>query len=191
MARQIKNMPHDLSDLSGTEYQEVHKQRLALIRSYNMWFAIGCAIAFSSYWLILYLSLTMASRPMLIAGAVVASIIIWFSYRAVLSIDREVVALYPRIIFLELVLGFDFYRDYLRRRPRGNSERSYIERCEQLDAENSQLLWNKIYSLYNQSDFPAGNRLSAHFKKATYLSVILFWVIIVLILAPQYFPLAK
>ncbi len=191
MAKQISNMPHDPSDSNGTEYREIHKQRLALIRTYNMWFAIGCAIAFSSYWFILYLSLTMASRPMLIAAALVASVIIWFSYRAVLSIDREVVSLYPRIIFLELALGYDFYRDYLRGRPRGNSERSYIERCEQLDAEDSRLLWKKIYSLYNQSDFPAGRRLSAHFKKATYLSVILFWIIIALILAPQYFPLAK
>ncbi len=191
MAKQIKKMPHDLSDLYGTEYKEIHKQRMALIRTYNMWFAIGCGIAFSSYWLILYLSLTMASRPMLIAGALVASVIIWFSYRAVLSIDREVVALYPRIIFLELMLGFDFYRDYLRSRPRGNSERSYIERCEQIDVENSQDLWNQIYSLYNQRDFPAGRRLSAHFKKAAYLSAILFWIIIALILAPQYLPVAK
>jgi hypothetical protein len=191
MAKQITNMPHNLSESNGTEYNEIHKQRMALIRTYNMWFAIGCAIAFSSYWLILYLSLMMASRPIMIAGALVASVIIWFSYRAVLSIDREVVALYPRIIFLELVLGYDFYRDYLRRRPRGNSERSYIERCEQIDAENSQALWDQIYGLYNQSDFPAARRLSAHFKKASYLSAILFWVIVALILAPQYFPVAK
>jgi len=191
MAKRIEKLQHDLSDLGATEYKEIQKQRMALIRTYNMWFAIGCGIAFSSYWLILNLSLTISSRPMLIAGALVASVVIWFSYRAVLSIDREVVALYPRIIFLEITLGYDFYRDYLRRGPRGNSERSYIERCEQIDTENPQQLWKNIYSLYNQSDFPASRRLSAHFKKAAYLSVILFWIIIALILAPQYFPVAK
>lgn len=196
MAKQTEKLQSVTDNLNATEfhiteYKEVHEQRMALIRSYNMWFAIGCAIAFSSYWLILNLSLTMSSRPTLIAGALVASAIMGFSYRAVLSIDREVVALYPRIIYLELLLGYDFYRDYLRRRPRGNSERSYVERCEQIEATEPQQLWNKVYSLFNQTDFPAARRLSVHFKKATYLSIILFWIIIGLILVPQYFPWAK
>lgn len=191
MVKQTGNMSHEPTEFHLTEYKEVHKQRMALIRSYNVWFAIGCAVAFSSYWLILNLSLTMASRPILIAGALVASAIMGFSYRAVLSIDREVVALYPRIIFLELLLGYDFYRDYLRRRPRGNSERSYVEQCEQIEVESVDLLWNSVYSLFNQKDFPAARRLSVHFRMATYLSIILFWLIIALILAPQYFPMAK
>ncbi|MBL4733640.1 MAG: hypothetical protein JKY82_13805 [Rhizobiaceae bacterium] len=196
MAKQTETRPRsaarlDATDFHVTEYKEIHEQRMALIRSYNVWFAIGCAIAFSSFWLILNLSLTMSSRPMLIAGALVASAIMGFSYRAVLSIDREVVALYPRIIFLELLLGYDFYRDYLRRRPRGNSERSYVERCEQIDADNPYELWGKTYSLFNRNDFPAARRLSVHFKKASYFSVILFWLIIALILVPQYFPLAR
>ncbi|MBL4597460.1 MAG: hypothetical protein JKX93_00685 [Rhizobiaceae bacterium] len=196
MAKQTETRPRsaarlDATDFHVTEYKEIHEQRMALIRSYNVWFAIGCAIAFSSFWLILNLSLTMSSRPMLIAGALVASAIMGFSYRAVLSIDREVVALYPRIIFLELLLGYDFYRDYLRRRPRGNSERSYVERCEQIDADNPYELWGKTYSLFNRNDFPAARRLSVHFKKASYFSIILFWLIIALILVPQYFPLAR
>lgn len=176
---------------SATEYAEIHEQRLALIRSYNMWFAIGCAVAFGSYWLILNLSLTIGSRPMLIAGTVVASVIMWFAYRAVLSIDREVVGHYPRIIFLELMLGYDFYRDYLRRRPRGNSERSFVEKCEHIKFESAEQLWQEIYSHFNQKDFPAGRRLSTHFKRTTILSVVLFVLITALILGPQYFPLAR
>ncbi|MBL4726694.1 MAG: hypothetical protein JKY83_08490 [Rhizobiaceae bacterium] len=191
MTRQTRNTKLDVDTLHATEYREVHEQRMALIRFYNVWFAIGCGVAFSSYWLILNLSLTMASRPTLIAGALVASAIMGFSYRAVLSIDREVVGLYPRIIFLELLLGYDFYRDYLRRRPRGNSERSYVERCEQIEAENPDHLWDNVYSLFNQKDFPSGRRLSVHFRAATYLSIILFWIIVALILVPQYFPMAR
>lgn len=189
--KQAKDMPHEPTEFHVTEYREIHEQRMALIRSYNIWFAIGCAVAFGSFWLITYLSLTMASRPTLIAGALVASAIMGFSYRAVLSIDREVVALYPRVIFIELLLGYDFYRDYLRRRPRGNSERSYVEQCEQIEAESVDQLWNSIYSLFNLKDFPAARRLSVHFKMATYLSIILFWLIIALILVPQYFPMAS
>lgn len=191
MTRRAKNMTHDVNEFHATEYKEIHEQRMALIRSYNMWFAIGCGVAFGSYWLILNLSLTMSSRPTLIAGALVASAIMGFSYRAVLSIDREVVALYPRIVFLELLLGYDFYRDYLRRRPRGNSERSYVERCEQIEADDPKQLWDGVYSLFNQKDFPSGRRLSVHFRMATYMSIILFWIIIALILVPQYFPMAK
>lgn len=191
MTRQIKNMTLDADTLYATEYKEIHQQRTALIRFYNMWYAIGCGVAFSSYWLILNLSLTMSSRPILIAGALVASAIMGFSYRAVLNIDREVVALYPRIIFLELLLGYDFYRDYLRRRPRGNSERSYIERCEQIEADGPKQLWDNVYSLFNQKDFPSARRLSVHFRLATYSSIVLFWLIIGLILVPQYFPMAR
>ena len=191
MTRQTKITTLNADTLHATEYKEIHEQRMALIRSYNMWFAIGCGVAFGSYWLILNLSLTMSSRPTLIAGGLVASAIMGFCYRAVLSIDREVVALYPRIIYLELLLGYDFYRDYLRRRPRGNSERSYVERCEQIDAEGPKQLWDKVYSLFNRKDFPSSRRLSVHFRMATYLSIVLFWIIIALILVPQYFPMAK
>ena len=179
------------TDFDAAEYREIHAQRRALIQYYNLWFAIGSIIAFGAYWFILNLSFTMASRPMLAAGAIVASAIIWFSYRAVLSIDREVVLLYPRIIYLELILGYDFYCDFLRRRPRGNNERSFIERCEQIEADNPQQFWDKLYSLFNQNDFPADRRLSLHFRKATYLSIGLFWVIVGVILAPHYFPLGK
>lgn len=183
--------PMDGNFYNATEYAEIHDQRMALIRSYNLWYAVGCIVAFGSFWLILNLSITVGSRPIMTAGAAVASVIMWFAYRAVLSIDREVVALYPRIIFLEFVLGYDFYRDYLRRRPRGNSERSFIEKCEQIKADDPQQLWDQIYSYYDQKDFPAGRRLSAHFKNAAILSVALFWLIVILILAPQYFPGVK
>ncbi len=187
-ASKISSRQPATSSIGSLEYAEVHEQRMALIRSYNMWYAIGCVIAFGSFWLMLNLSLTIASRPMMIASAFVGSAIIWFTYRAVLSIDREVVCLYPRIVYLEIVLGYDFYRDYLRRRPRGNSERSFVEKSEQLSTDNPDQLWDQIYSHFNHKDFPGSRRVSSHFRVATYLSIILFWLTIGLILVPQYFP---
>ena len=171
-----------------SEYKAIHDQRLALIRSYNIWYAFGHTVAIAYFWLMLNLGLTLSSQPLMIAGGITASCVVWFAYRVVLSIDRGVVALYPRIVFLELVLDYDFYRDYLRRRPRGDTERSFIEKCEQLSAKTADELWGQIYSQFDDKDFPGDRRITAEFKPAAYLAIGLFWVIIILILVPQYFP---
>ena len=170
------------------EYKVVHDQRLAVIRSYNLWYAFGHVVAHGYFWLLLNLSLTLSSQPLMIATGVTASLVIWFAYRVVFTIDRGVVSLYPRIIFLELVLDCNFYRDYLGRRGRGDTERSFVERCEQIHANNPPDLWDEIYSHFNEKEFPADRRITAHFTSAAYLSADLFWVIIGMILLPDYFP---
>ena len=104
----------------------------------------------------------------------------------VLTIDRGVVALYPRIVFLEILSGYDFYRDYLRNRPRGDTERSFIETAERIQASDTADLWQQIYSQFKEHDFPADRRITAHFKSAAILSVLLFWAIVAVILLPQY-----
>ena len=182
------NHPHPGPSTLEAEYSAIHDQRLALIRSYNLWYACGHLFALANYWFLLNLSLSLSSRPMLIAAGVSASAIVWFAYRVVLGTDRGVVALYPRIIFLELALGYDFYRDYLRRRPRGDTERSFIEKCEQIEVGSLDELWDQIYSNFNDKDFPGDRRITAQFKSAGYLSVVLFWIIIAIILTPQYLP---
>jgi hypothetical protein len=178
---------HSGSSSLEAEYKAIHDQRLALIRSYNLWYAFGHLFALAYFWLMLNLGLSLSSQPMLIAAGVTASAVVGFAYRVVLGIDRGVVALYPRIIFLELALGYDFYRDYLRRRPRGDTERSFIERCEQIEAGSLNELWDQVYSNFNDKDFPGDRRITAQFKSAGYLSVALFWIIIALVLVPQYF----
>jgi hypothetical protein len=169
-----------------TEYKAIHDQRLALIRSYNLWYAFGHAIAHAYFWLMLALSLRISSQPLMIAAAVTASLIVWFAYRVVLTIDRGVVALYPRIVFLEIMSDYDFYRDYLRNRPRGDTERSFIETAERIEAPNEVELWQQIYSQFREHDFPADRRITAHFRSAALLSIALFWIIVAVILGPQY-----
>ncbi|MBI3673990.1 MAG: hypothetical protein HY245_11365, partial [Rhizobiales bacterium] len=184
-----KGAPHE-SPAPGaraeTEYRVLHDQRLVTIRYYNVWYAFGHVMAHAYYWLILFLSLDLASKPLLFAAAFVASLIVWFAYRMVLIIDRGVVGLYPRIVYLELILGYDFYRDYLRRRPRGDTERSFIEKCEQLDTGDPVELWRQIYSQFKDRDFPTDRRITGHFKTAAYYSVGLFWIIVGVILLPLY-----
>jgi hypothetical protein len=170
----------------GTEYKAIHDQRLALIRSYNIWYAFGHGIAHAYFWLMLALSLRISSQPLMIAAAGAASLIVWFAYHVVLTIDRGVVALYPRIVFLEIISGYDFYRDYLRNRPRGDTERSFIETAERIQASSEADLWQQIYSQFREHDFPADRRITAHFKSAALLSVALFWIVVGVILVPQY-----
>lgn len=170
-----------------TEYLAIQNQRIALIRQYNMWYAIGFATSMAVYWLIVFMGLSVSSLPLMIAAGVIASCVVWFAYRVVLNIDRGVVALYPRIVYLELILNYDFYRDYLRRRPRGDTERSFIERCEQIVAETTVDLWREVYSHFNATDFPGDRRITTHFKHAAYLSVAMYWIIIGVTVLPQYF----
>jgi hypothetical protein len=169
------------------EYVAVHDQRIALIRQYNMWYAIGFATSMATYWLLVFLSLSVSSLPLMIAGGAIATGAVWFAYYVVLNIDRGVVELYPRIICLELILDYDFYRDYLRRRPRGDTERSYIEKCEQIVAETTGQLWREVYSHFNAKDFPADRRITTHFKLAAYLATAMYWIIIAVTVLPHYF----
>lgn len=170
-----------------TEYAAIQEQRVALIRSYNVWYVFGVAASLSSYWVVTFMALRVSSVPLMVAAGVIGTAIVWFAYRVVLGIDRGVVALYPRIVFLELILGYDFYRDYLRRRPRGGTERSFIEKCEQIDAETTGELWPEIYSQFNAKDFPGSRRLTVHFRMAAILTTIMYWVIIGVIILPEYF----
>lgn len=63
---------------------------MAVIRSYNLWYAFAHLLAHSCFWLLLNFSLALSSRPLMIATALTASLIIWFAYRVVLTIDRGV-----------------------------------------------------------------------------------------------------
>ncbi len=173
-----------------TEYKILHDQRLTVIRSYNLWYAFGHVVAHAYFWLMLFLSLDLSSKPMLFAAAAASSIIVWFAYRVILIIDRDVVRLYPRIVFLELLMDYDYYRDYLRSRPRGDTERSFIEKCEQIETASAADLWEQVYSQFKQQDFPADRRITGHFNRAAYLSIALFWIVTGMILLPLYFPWA-
>lgn len=171
-----------------TEYKVIHDQRLAQIRSYNVWYAFGITVAHSYFWLMLFLILDVGRPPLALTAALAGSLIVLFAYRVILTIDRDVVRLYPRIVYLELVLGYDFYRDYLRRRPHGDTERSFVEKCEAVRADSEVELWQQIAALFKEGDFPADRRITGHFKPAAIFSALLFWVVIGVLLQPYYFP---
>ena len=123
---------------------------------------------------------------MIALGGIISSIISWVTYSISVGVDRDVVALYPRIIFLEILLDYDFYREYLRRSPRGETERSFVEKCENTNAETTDELWREIKNNFNLKDFPGQRRMTKHYKRIAIGSIATYWVTIALIL-PLFF----
>jgi hypothetical protein len=107
------------------------------------------------------------------------------------SIDDVVIALYPRIIFLEIILDYQFYRDYLRRRPRGESERRFIEKCENISAPNTAHLWREIHTDFNSKDFPRSRRIHRHYWWMAIGSVIVYWATIVITVLNTFTDIAQ
>ena len=102
------------------------------------------------------------------------------TYSISVSVGREVVRLYPRTIFLEILLGYSFYREYLRRSPSGETESSVCEKYETATAEAVDDLWREVKNNYNFKDFPIQRRMTKNCKRIAIGSVITCWVTIAL-----------
>lgn len=163
------------------EYIAIHDQRIALIRSYTVWYFIGLPTSIGVFSFFIYFGLTIGNLQLIALGGLISSLISWVTYSISVSVDREVVGLYPRIIFLEILLGYDFYREYLRRSPRGETERSFVEKCENASAETVDDLWREVRNNFNLKDFPSQRRMTKHYKRIAIGSVITYWVTIALI----------
>jgi hypothetical protein len=129
----------------------------------------------------LYFGLTIGNIQLIAFGGIISSLTSWVTYSISLSVDKEVVGLYPRIIFLEFLLGYDFYREYLRRSPHGDTERSFVEKCENANAETADDLWREVRNNFNLKDFPSQRRMTKHYKRIAIGSVVTYWVTIALI----------
>jgi len=160
------------------EYLAVHDQRRALIRNYTNWYIIGLAVSMAVFWVFMWVALTSVNLPLLVFGGAVSSFFVWMSHSVSRSIDQGVVALYPRIIFLEIVLDYHFYRDYLKRRPGGETERRFIEKCEAIQPETTDELWQRICEDFNPKDFPGSRRMFKHYRLMALGSLAIYWITI-------------
>lgn len=163
------------------EYLAVHDQRIGLIRNYTVWYMVGLGVSMAVFWVFMWVALTSVNLPLLIFGGLVASAFVWMAHVVSASIDAGVIGLYPRIVFLELVLDYRFYRDYLRRQTRGETERRFVEACEAIEAETTDDLWAKISALFNPRDFPRGRRIYRQYRWMALGSVVVYWVTIAMI----------
>lgn len=164
------------------EYLAIHDQRRALIRNYTNWYIIGLTISMAVFWVFMWVALTSVNLPLLIFGGVVASFLVWMSHVVSCSIDDGVVALFPRIIFLEILLDYQFYREYLKRRRRGETERRFISKCEAIEITTTDDLWAQICTDFNPRDFPRRRRMFKHYKLMAFGSLAIYWLTIAMII---------
>ena len=165
------------------EYLAIHDQRLALIRNYTNWYITGIASSMAVFWVFMWVALTSVNLPLLVFGGMVASFFVWVSHSVSVSIDQGVVALYPRIIFLEIVLDYHFYRDYLKRRPGGETERRFIQKCEAIQSTTTDEMWNQICTDFNPRDFPRQRRMFRHYRLMAWGSLVIYCLTIAMIIA--------
>ncbi|MDA0261824.1 MAG: hypothetical protein O3A21_06485 [Proteobacteria bacterium] len=158
------------------EYIAIHNQRVALIRNYTTWYVVGLAISMLMFWVFLWVGLISNFLSLIVLGAIVSTIFIVVAHSVACSIDDGVISLYPRIIFLEIILDYQFYRDFLRRRPRGETERRFIEKCENIKAETTDALWRDIHTDFNSKDFPRSRRIYRHYRWMMLGSIIIYWI---------------
>ena len=158
------------------EYIAIHNQRVALIRNYTTWYVVGLAISMLMFWVFLWVGIISNFLSLIVLGAIVSTIFIVVAHSVACSIDDGVISLYPRIIFLEIILDYQFYRDFLRRRPRGETERRFIEKCENIKAETTDALWRDIHTDFNSKDFPRSRRIYRHYRWMMLGSIIIYWI---------------
>ena len=173
------------------EYIAVHNQRVALIRNYTIWYVVGLAISMSMFWLFLWAGLTSANLPLLIFGGIVSTVFVIVAHLVACSIDDGVISLYPRIIFLEIILDYQFYRDFLRRRPRGETERRFIEKCENINTSTTDALWRDIYTDFSSKDFPRSRRIYRHYRWMMFGSIAVYWITVLIVFYNTFSDVAK
>ena len=109
-----------------------------------------------------------------------ATLIILFARYYTSVLDRDMVRLFPRIIFLEIVLGYRFYRDFLRAKDKTGAAGAYIAGCEELEAESPAELWEKVTGDFDPGLFPSTQRGHRILDWAAMIMVFLFVAIMLL-----------
>lgn len=138
------------------EYRILHDQRLALVRRVDLWHQIGLPASFVAFGFLFQLGIVRSDATLLITAAAASSFIILLVMGYARRLDNRAVTLYPRIITLELMLDFFFYREYIK--SQGKTEQAFVERCEALTAGSTVDLYNRVKSEFDVKDFPLKNR---------------------------------
>lgn len=125
-----------------TEYQSIHNQRIALVRIIHTWYATGLpasAVIFSFFY--------NQSHGEDIVAPIFGVIVLVFVVGICFRFDQAVVGLYPRIIALELMLDYHFYRNYLRKQ-----ESDFIQELEQKieSVKTTKDLWDKTEKYFTK-----------------------------------------
>jgi hypothetical protein len=170
----IKDLPEN-NITYHYEYSNIQNQRIALVKLIHLWHQIGFPAAYATFGFFLNFGYSKDKWPFLIIGAMVSSLIILLVRTYAVSIDKSVIKLYPRILALELILNYYFYRNYLR--SKGKAAKKYIEKCEEMTAQNADELQCKINCEFRAEYFPHDLRGHELLNKASVIIVVSFWAI--------------
>jgi hypothetical protein len=70
----------------------------------------------------------------------------------------------------------------LKRRPRGETERRFVEKCEASQAATTDELWTQVCAEFNPADFPRRRRMFRQYMLMALGSLAIYWVTIALII---------
>jgi hypothetical protein len=142
------------------EYVALHNQRMALVRRIDLWYQITFTASILIFTLVMNYGTKNCDAYAVGFGAAVSSILIILTWSFTRSLDRALVKLYPRIITLELVLDFRFYRAYLTGlKSRKGTEKRFVETVEAIEANTVAELYEKVFKAFERKDFPWRHRL--------------------------------
>ena len=98
------------------EYTTLHNDRMQLLRIIHQWRQIGFPSAIICYTYMANLAAEINSYIILVCGWLISIIVILWTWVITIKHDKGITRIYARLIYLEKVLDFHFYHDYLKRR---------------------------------------------------------------------------
>lgn len=96
------------------EYQTINNHRMNVARFVQIWNTISLPSAGVIYLTVISLAVDQRSIPMTLMAPVLSSFFLLYVTSIQREYDRRIIRLYPRIIALELVMSFHYFRNYLR-----------------------------------------------------------------------------
>lgn len=136
-----------------------------MVNIIQLWHQIGWPTSLIFYGYLLNVGISnKAFTPVLIGTSFALGAIIFVRIHT-WKLDEAVRSLYPRLIFLELLLDFHFYRDILRKAEKRTpaTAKTFVEQCEDSlatvsDDTTTTELWKKVSEAFKPDLFPSGRR---------------------------------
>ncbi|MCB2200195.1 hypothetical protein KQI63_12360 [bacterium] len=170
-------------DRHQTEYQMIQAERMALGQHLATWYRLGftAAIAVLGFAIAAQLGEEVESsrKYLLVLGFIFAVAILIHCERNGHRLDRAIVRYYPRLVYLEIILGYDFYISYLTKR--NDWVKRIVSSVKQSNKPEDK--WNYIRVHLPETRFPEKKRGHNYYYLAigiilsSYIvTICLFWI---------------
>ena len=157
------------------EYQSINNERISLIRVMSIWYSITFPASIVIYGFAIQLANEHEnSRLILYTGALFASLVVVFALAYAIILDRAIVRMYPRILALEILLGYHFYRQHLKTYNE-RELKELVEKCEGFDTGNAKAFNESVHKAFNDVKFPSRRRGHLKFMIAVVILVLIYF----------------